>query len=65
MRDGEYVDRLKDGPWMCYYANDSKMMNEEMGCGRPSDASGYREAKNGPHSQSQADRLPHSGKPED
>jgi|SRR4051812_14834257 hypothetical protein len=40
-------------------------VNEEMGYGRPSDAPGNREATNGPHSQSQADRLPHSGKPQE
>jgi hypothetical protein len=40
-------------------------VNEEMGYARPSDAPGYREAKDGPHSQSQAERLPHSGKPRD
>ena len=40
-------------------------VNEEMGYGRPSDAPGWREAVDGPHSHSQSDPMPHSSKPED
>jgi antitoxin component YwqK of YwqJK toxin-antitoxin module len=34
MRDGAYVDGEKDGPWLSYYANGSKMSQGSYSAGR-------------------------------